>query len=74
MPPAELEALILSHPSVKDVGVIGVPDQFAGKLPMAFVVKEGNCTEKDIIDSVFTSEKTSGRCSICNGNTEKPSW
>lgn len=55
--PAELEALILSHPIVKDVGVVGVPDDLAGELPMAFVVKQGNCTEKDIID--FVASQTS---------------
>lgn len=55
--PAELEALILSLPFVKDVGVIGIPDDLAGELPMAFVVKGGNCTEKDVID--FVASKTS---------------
>lgn len=52
VPPAELEALILTHPNVKDVGVIGIPDETAGELPMAFVVKQGNCTENDIINFV----------------------
>ncbi|RUS82285.1 hypothetical protein EGW08_009963 [Elysia chlorotica] len=36
--PAELEALLLSHPEVQDVAVIGVPDEAAGELPKAFVV------------------------------------
>lgn len=57
VPPAELEALILTHPNVKDVGVIGVPDESVGELPMAFVVKQGNCSEKDIID--FVAARTS---------------
>lgn len=57
VPPAELEALILTHPNVKDVGVIGVPDESVGELPMAFVVKLGDCTEKDIYD--FVAERTS---------------
>lgn len=38
VPPAELEALIVSHPAVSDVAVIGVPDLEAGELPKAFVV------------------------------------
>jgi len=38
--PAELESLILSHPEVADVGVIGVPDTEAGELPKAFVVRK----------------------------------
>ncbi len=36
--PAELEALIVNHPHVADVAVIGVPDEEAGELPKAFVV------------------------------------
>lgn len=38
VPPAELEALIVGHPKVLDVAVIGVPDVEAGELPKAFVV------------------------------------
>lgn len=38
VPPAELEALIIAHPAVADVAVIGVDDQEAGELPKAFVV------------------------------------
>lgn len=36
--PAELEALIITHPDVADVAVIGIPDKEAGELPKAFVV------------------------------------
>jgi acyl-coenzyme A synthetase/AMP-(fatty) acid ligase len=35
---AELEALIITHPAVADVAVIGIPDDEAGELPKAFVV------------------------------------
>ncbi len=38
VPPAELEAVIVAHPKVADVCVIGVPDEEAGELPKAFVV------------------------------------
>ncbi|MFW2380374.1 MAG: AMP-binding protein [Acidimicrobiales bacterium] len=38
VPPAELEALIVTHPAVVDVAVVGVPDVEAGELPKAFVV------------------------------------
>jgi acyl-coenzyme A synthetase/AMP-(fatty) acid ligase len=38
VPPAELEALLLSHDLIEDAAVIGVPDEYAGELPKAFVV------------------------------------
>ena len=38
VPPAELEALLLTHPKVADAAVIGIPDEEAGELPAAFVV------------------------------------
>ncbi|MCA1631270.1 MAG: 4-coumarate--CoA ligase family protein [Acidobacteria bacterium] len=36
--PAELEALLLTHPSVADAAVIPSPDEEAGEVPKAFVV------------------------------------
>jgi 4-coumarate--CoA ligase len=36
--PAELEALLLAHPSVADAAVIGIPDEEAGEVPAAYVV------------------------------------
>jgi len=38
--PAELEALLITHPKVADVAVIGVPDDEAGELPKAFVTEQ----------------------------------
>ncbi|XP_062537163.1 uncharacterized protein LOC134205674 [Armigeres subalbatus] len=40
VPPAELEAVLLKHPKVKDAAVIGIPDERVGELAMAFIVKE----------------------------------
>jgi len=36
--PAELEGCILDHPDVADTCVVGVPDEYSGELPLAFVV------------------------------------
>ncbi len=38
VPPAELEALLVTHPAVADVAVIGVADIEAGELPKAYIV------------------------------------
>ena len=38
--PSELEDVIRQHPAVLDVGVIGIPDDYAGELPRAYVVNK----------------------------------
>ena len=35
--PAEVEAVLLEHPAVKECGVVGRPDADAGEVPIAFV-------------------------------------
>ena len=37
VPPAELEAVLITHPGVADAAVIGIPDEEAGELPKAFI-------------------------------------
>ena len=39
--PAELEALLLEHPQISDVAVIGRTDEEAGEIPVAYVVAKG---------------------------------
>ncbi len=36
--PAEIESMLLEHPAVADVAVIGIPDERLGEVGMAFVV------------------------------------
>lgn len=40
--PAELESLLLTHPSILDAAVIPVPDENSGELPRAYVVLKSN--------------------------------
>ncbi len=39
--PAELEDLLLGHPKVEDVAVLGLKDDYSGEKPKAFVVPKG---------------------------------
>ncbi|XP_062125976.1 uncharacterized protein LOC133838767 [Drosophila sulfurigaster albostrigata] len=59
VPPAEIEALLLTNDKIKDAAVIGRPDEEAGELPMAFVVKQANVqlSEDDVI--TFVHERAS---------------
>ncbi|XP_031338309.1 4-coumarate--CoA ligase 1-like isoform X2 [Photinus pyralis] len=52
--PAELEELILGHPDVDDVAVVGVPHDTLGEAPKAFVVRKhgSNVTPRLIEDYV----------------------
>jgi len=38
--PAELEALLLTHPAIADAAVVAYPDEDAGEIPKAFVVRQ----------------------------------
>lgn len=47
MAPAELEAHLLTHPSVSDVAVIPINDDAAGEIPKAYVVKSSSVGLED---------------------------
>ena len=38
MVPSYIEKYIITHPAVEDAGVVGLPDEMEGELPMAFIV------------------------------------
>jgi acyl-CoA synthetase (AMP-forming)/AMP-acid ligase II len=52
--PAELEALLLTHPAISDVAVIGVADEEAGEIPKAFVVSSAPITPDEV--TAFVTE------------------
>jgi 4-coumarate--CoA ligase len=55
--PAELEALLLTHPAVADAAVVGLPDEEAGEVPAGYVVlKPGaDATAEDV--KAFVAEQ-----------------
>ncbi|ONK76413.1 uncharacterized protein A4U43_C03F27550 [Asparagus officinalis] len=54
VPPAELEQILQSHKDIADAAVIPYPDEEAGEIPMAFVVRQPGSTinEGKIMDYV----------------------
>lgn len=46
--PAEVEAVLQSCPGVMDAAVIGVPDDAAGEVPVAYVVPQGEVRAEEI--------------------------
>jgi 4-coumarate--CoA ligase len=44
--PAELEGHLLDHPAVVDAGVVGIPDEFCGEVPVAFIQLPADLAKK----------------------------
>ena len=65
--PADLEGCLFDHPDVADVCVVGVPDDYSGEVPLAFVVLnakartriEGNTQEKNRITASIMKVRSS---------------
>ena len=53
VPPAEIEAILLTHPKIKDAAVIGIPDERSGEKALAYVVRvDESLTENDVLEHV----------------------
>jgi acyl-CoA synthetase (AMP-forming)/AMP-acid ligase II len=50
--PAELEAVLVSHPQIADAAVVRVADEEAGEVPKAFVVTTAELSAQEVIDYV----------------------
>jgi acyl-CoA synthetase (AMP-forming)/AMP-acid ligase II len=58
--PAEVEAVLLEHPAVRECGVVGRPDACAGEIPVAFIaLRDGFVTAKKLEDELcaFVAER-----------------
>jgi acyl-CoA synthetase (AMP-forming)/AMP-acid ligase II len=49
VPPAELEAVLVSHPKVRDAGVIGVPNADGEEVPKACVVSDDGLEAEELM-------------------------
>ena len=57
VPPAELEALLLTHPAVLDSAVVARADDAAGEVPVAFVVVKPDATEVGIYNKFILRDE-----------------
>ena len=74
--PAELEALLYTHPRVTDAAVIGRPDERAGELPVAYVVaRDGLDVEelKSWVGERVGEHKQLGDVILCEAIPKSPS-
>jgi acyl-CoA synthetase (AMP-forming)/AMP-acid ligase II len=58
--PAELEAVLNSHPAIKDSAVVGQPSRSLGEEVVAFVVTDGSVAQQDLLAfcrSQFSADK-----------------
>ncbi len=55
VPPAELEAVLLTHPAVRDAAVVPLKDEDCGEIPRAFVVLKAPATANELM--VYVGER-----------------
>jgi len=70
--PAELEGCILDHPDVEDACVVGVPDEYSGELPLAFVVLRQEAAKRTKGSSNTGDEIKRSIAKVCLVSLAKP--
>lgn len=60
--PNEIENVLMQHPAVREVAVIGVDDSKSGQVPKAFIVKENNNLSIDELITYCKSYLTNYKC------------
>ncbi|GAA2733375.1 AMP-binding protein [Actinocorallia aurantiaca] len=65
--PAEIEAALFSHPQVADAGVVGVPDEDLGEVPVAFVE-----TRPGILEGAELRESIAAHCAERLAKVKRP--
>jgi acyl-coenzyme A synthetase/AMP-(fatty) acid ligase len=63
--PAELEGCLLGHPDVSDACVVGVPDEYSGEVPLAFVVLTEKAAKRVKRDPKLASKLKAGIMKVC---------
>jgi len=63
--PAELEDVLRGLDGVKDVAVIGIPDERSGQVPRAYIVREETLTEKQV--HAYMAEQVSAHKQLAGG-------
>jgi acyl-CoA synthetase (AMP-forming)/AMP-acid ligase II len=58
--PVEVEEVIFAHESVLDCAVIGMPHEFLGEVPVAFVIPRGGFDEVEVAILAHCRERLSG--------------
>ncbi|ODM98582.1 4-coumarate--CoA ligase 2 [Orchesella cincta] len=64
--PSELEDMLRTHPDVADVAVIGIPDERAGELPRAYIVRKKETLSENEVKE-FIAEKVSDHKKLAGG-------
>jgi acyl-CoA synthetase (AMP-forming)/AMP-acid ligase II len=58
--PREIEEVLVQHPGVREVAVIGVPDEVRGEVPKAFVIPEEDQSPAEADLKRFCRERIAG--------------